>query len=127
MSRNALVQGSGDPGLFGPGSVAWRIQADPSSLIGGVRALLIQALNPQTMAAVAQHSNYKSDPWKRLMGTTDYVITTTFGDTAAAHAAVARVRAIHDAISGIDDVTGLSYRASDPELLLWVHAVEVHS
>jgi uncharacterized protein (DUF2236 family) len=96
-------------------------------LIGGLRALLVQALNPRTMAAVAQHSNYKSDPWSRLVGTTDYIMVTTFGDSAAAEAAIAQVRSIHDHIKGTDGATGRDYDANDPELLLWVHAAEVDS
>jgi len=47
-----------DLGLFGPGSMAWRIHGDPSSLIGGLRALLLQALNPLAMAVMAQSSNF---------------------------------------------------------------------
>lgn len=117
----------GDVGLFGPGSVTWRIHADHSGLIGGLRALLIQALHPLAMAAVAQHSDFKNDPWGRLQRTSDYIMITTFGDTASAHAAAGRVRAIHRRVRGVDDVTGLPYRADDPELLLWIHAVEVDS
>jgi uncharacterized protein (DUF2236 family) len=116
-----------DLGLFGPDSVTWRIHADPSMLIGGLRALLVQALHPVAMAGVAQHSDYQDDPWGRLQRTVDYVVTTTFGDTATALAAGARVRAVHTRVRGLDPVTGRSYRADDPDLLLWVHAVEVHS
>src|SRR5437764_3706501 len=116
-----------DLGLFGPDSVSWRIHADPSMLIGGLRALLVQALHPVAMAGVAQHSDYQDDPWGRLQRTVDYVVTTTFGDTATALAAGARVRAVHTRVRGVDPVTGRPYRADDPDLLLWVHAVEVHS
>jgi uncharacterized protein (DUF2236 family) len=116
-----------DLGLFGPDSMAWRLHADPSMLIGGIRALLVQALHPLPMAGVAQHSDFRSDPEGRLQRTTDYVMITTFGDTASARAAAARVRAVHRRVRGIDDVTGRPYRADDPELLLWVHAVEVDS
>ncbi|MFN2593306.1 MAG: oxygenase MpaB family protein [Actinomycetota bacterium] len=116
-----------DPGLFGPDSVTWRIHADPSMMVGGLRALLVQALNPRAMAAVAQHSNYREQPWERLMRTGHYIVKTTFGDTATAHDAAARVRSIHRHISGVDDFTGAPYRADDPELLLWIHCVEVHS
>jgi uncharacterized protein (DUF2236 family) len=116
-----------DTGLFGPESVAWRIHADPCSLVGGLRALIIQALNPLAMAAVEQHSDFRSDPWGRLRRTSEYVTTTIFGDSPSAQAAGARIRAIHRRVSGIDSVTGQPYRADDPELLLWVHAVEVHS
>jgi uncharacterized protein (DUF2236 family) len=127
MSYSKLVKGEDDVGLFGPGSMTWRIHAHPAMLIGGLRSLLVQALDARTMAGVAQHSNYKADPWRRLRGTTDYVMTTTYGDTAAAKKSVAKVKAIHERITGVDDVTGLPYDANDPELLLWVHNAEVDS
>jgi uncharacterized protein (DUF2236 family) len=116
-----------DVGLFGPSSVTWRIHGDPASLIGGLRGLLIQALNPRAMAAVDQHSDYKSDPWARLRRTSAYLTATTFGDTETATRAARRVRDIHRSVRGTDPVTGRPYRADDPELLLWVHAVEVDS
>jgi uncharacterized protein (DUF2236 family) len=124
---NNWIVVSEDFGLFGPASVTWRIHGDPASLIGGLRALLIQALKPQAMAAVDQHSDFRTDPWGRLRRTSDYLVATTFGDTATAHQWGARVRAVHRRVRGVDPVTGLPYRADDPELLLWVHAVEVHS
>ena len=114
-----------DLGLFGPDSMTWRVHAHPAMLIGGLRSLLVQALNPLTMAGVAQHSNYKEDSWGRLMRTTDYVMTTTYGSRAEAEKSIKRVKAIHDRVKGYDDVTGTSYNANDPELLLWVHCAEV--
>jgi uncharacterized protein (DUF2236 family) len=118
---------SGDVGIFGPDSVAWRIHADPVMLVGGLRALLVQALEPRAMAAVDQHSAFREDPWGRLARTTNFVLATTYGDTAAAKAAAARVRAVHTRIHGVDPVTGLPYAANDPDLVLWIHAVEVES
>ena len=97
---------SGDVGIFGPDSVAWRIHADPAMLIGGLRALLVQALEPRAMAAVDQHGKFREDPWGRLERTTNFVLTTTYGDTAAAEAAAARVRKVHEHIHGTDAVTG---------------------
>jgi len=96
-------------------------------LVGGLRALLVQALEPRAMAAVDQHSLFREDPWGRLERTTSFVMNTTYGDTATAEAAAARVRAVHTRIHGVDQVTGQSYRADDPDLLLWIHAVEVDS
>ena len=122
---NRLVKGEGDHGLFGPDSMTWRIHGHPAMLIGGLRSLLVQALNPLAMAGVAQHSNYKENPWGRLVRTTDYVMTTTYGDTAAAERAVTRVKRIHERVRGTDEVTGLPYSANDPELLLWVHCAQV--
>jgi len=118
---------NGDAGLFGPESVVWRIHADPVMLVGGLRALLVQGLEPRAMAAVDQHSAFREDPWGRLERTTHFVLATTYGDTAAAEAAAARVRAVHTRIHGVDPVTGEAYSASDPDLLLWIHAVEVES
>ena len=116
-----------DVGLFGPDSVAWRLHADPVMLIGGLRALLLQALEPRAMAAVDQHSGFREDPWGRLERTTSFVLATTYGDTPTAEAAAAKVRNVHARVSGIDAVTGAAYAANQPDLLRWVHAVEVES
>ncbi|HKF90255.1 MAG TPA: oxygenase MpaB family protein, partial [Acidimicrobiia bacterium] len=116
-----------DVGLFGPDSAAWRLHADPSMLVGAMRALLVQALEPRAMAGVVQHSDYKVDPWGRLNRTVRFVLDTTYGDTRQAEAACEAVRRIHDRIHGVDPVTGRTYSAHDPDLLLWIHAVEVHS
>src|SRR5687768_563812 len=116
-----------DQGLFGPGSVTWRVHASPAMLIGGMRALIIQALHPLAMAGVFEHSDFRERPLRRLKITAEYVATTTFGDTATAEAAGARVQAVHKYIHGTDPVTGKRYSADDPETLMWVHCVEVHS
>ena len=116
-----------DVGLFGPGSVTWRIHADPSMIVGGLRSLLAQALNPRAMAGVDQHSDFRVDPWGRLRRTAEYVGATTFGDTATAQAAGDMVRAVHRRVVGVDPHTGRPYSAGDHDLLAWVHNVEVHS
>lgn len=118
---------SGDTGLFGPDSVTWRVHADPILFMAGLRALLLQALHPLAMAGVDQHSGYRSDPWGRLRRTGEYVGTVSFGTTRQAHAAIAKVRRIHKAVSGTEPETGKPYRADDPDLLLWVHCCEVDS
>src|SRR5437763_2875770 len=114
-------------GMFDPDSVTWRLHPDPSMLIGGMRALLVQALHPLTMAGVEQHSEYRADPWGRLQRTVEYVLTTTYGTVDEAVAAGRVVQAIHKRVRGTDPVTNKTYSAEDPELLVWVHAVEVHS
>jgi uncharacterized protein (DUF2236 family) len=88
---------------------------------------MVQALHPLAMAGVAEHSDWKRDPFGRLAATGGYVLTVTYGDTTAANAAAARVRAVHAHVRGTDSVTGLSYSAQDPDLLLWVHAGMVDS
>lgn len=116
-----------EPSLFGPGSVTWRVHAHPSALVGGLRALLVQALDSRAMAGVVEHSDYQQDPWGRLRSTSDFVVRTTFAGRAEAELAGAQVRAVHQRVRGTDPFSGRPYDASDPELLRWVHLVEVDS
>ncbi len=116
-----------DPGLFGPDSITWQVHADPSMALAGLRALLLQAVHPLAMAGVAQHSDFRSDPWGRLFRTAEYVAVTTYGSTRDARIAAAKVRGIHGRLSGVEPESGTPYRVSDPELLRWVHCVEVES
>ena len=116
-----------DPGLFGPDSITWRVHGDPSMALAGLRALLLQALHPLAMAGVAEHSDFRQDPWGRLRRTAEYVGVTTYGTTYEAQRAAARVRGIHRRLSGVEPETGTPYRVDDPALLLWVHCVEVES
>src|ERR1700722_11928621 len=116
-----------DDGFFGPASVTWRANADLSSPIGGVRGPMIPALPSPAMAGVDQHSDWREDPVGRLAATSKYLATISFGEQAAAEKVAARVRRIHERVSGTDDETGKPYAASDPALLLWVHAALVDS
>jgi uncharacterized protein (DUF2236 family) len=115
-------------GFFGPDSVSWRIHADPSFSVGGIRALLLQALHPVAMDGVHQFSEgFRTDPWPRLTRTAEYVATLTFGTRRDALRQVRRVRGMHSPLAGVDATTGRSYRVDDPDLLLWVHNCEVDS
>jgi len=108
---------SKDPrGIFSPETIAWKIHSDPAMAIGGIRALLQQALHPDAMYGVAKNSNFREDAWGRLQRTGDYVSTITFGSRDEAEALSARVQKIHTAL-GLDD----------PHLLLWVHMSMVDS
>ena len=84
-----------DEGLFGPRSVVWRVNRDRCFPLAGMRSLMVQALHPLAMAGVAEHSNWRRDPFGRLAATNSYLLTTTYGDTDAALAAAAWVRKIH--------------------------------
>ncbi|GGM05678.1 oxygenase MpaB family protein [Nakamurella endophytica] len=116
-----------DPGLFGPGSVTWRIHGDPAFSVGGLRALLLQALHPRAMAAVAQQGGFAADYWGRLTRTTEYLAAITWGSTRDAERAGARVRGIHRRLRATDPFTGEEFRVDEPDLLLWVHCTEVDS
>jgi uncharacterized protein (DUF2236 family) len=116
-----------DDGYFGPASVTWRLNGDLSAPVAGLRSLLMQALHPLAMAGVDQHSDWRGDPAGRLASTSAYLVTITYGDRAAARRAADRVRTIHQRVRGTDPVTGRPYAASDPDLLIWVHAALVDS
>jgi uncharacterized protein (DUF2236 family) len=116
-----------DDGFFGPASVTWRVAADLSAPVAGLRSLMMQALHPLAMAGVDQHSAWRLDPVGRLAATSRYTTTVTYGDRASACRAARAVRAIHEHVRGTDTVTGRPYAASDPALLLWVHAALVDS
>ena len=115
-----------DHGLFGPDSITWKINADISILVGGLRSLIYQTLHPLAMAGVAEHSDYRNDPFGRLQRTSQFVGGTTFGNTPHAERLIKTVRNVHNRVQGTAP-DGRPYSANDPRLLLWVHAVEVDS
>lgn len=116
-----------DAGLYGPGSVTWKVHSEPIVTLGGLRSLYLQALHPRAVAGVAQNSGYKADPWGRLNRTSAYVVTVLYGSTAEAEAASSRLRRMHARMTAVDPRTGERFRIDEPELLLWVHVTEVES
>jgi uncharacterized protein (DUF2236 family) len=116
-----------DLGLFGPDSVTWKLHGEPIVLLAGLRSLYLQALHPRAVAAVAQNSSFKSDPWGRLMRTSEYIATTLYAPTAEAELAASRVRRLHSRLSATDPRTGEPIRIDEPDLLRWVHVTEVES
>lgn len=112
----------GDPGLFGPDSVSWRVIGDAAAFVGGVRALLVQAVHPEVVAGVADHSSYQADPLGRLSRTSAYVTATTFGALPEVEQAVARVRQAHRPVTGRSH-RNVPYSAGKPEFAAWVHNV----
>lgn len=113
-----------DVGLFGPGSAVWKIHGSVATIVGGIRALLLQATHPAPLNGVASHSRYESDPLGRLAGTTKWLTITTFASRSVIEREAARVNAMHDKVSGTyitKDGESASYRARDERYLLWVH------
>lgn len=119
-----LVEAGDDPGLFAPSDAPWVVHADIATTIGGVRALLVQALHPGSLAGVMQHSRYEEDVLGRLHGTIRWLTISTFGSREAIENEAARVRDMHARVRGkyIDEQQSeRSYQASDQDLLQWVH------
>jgi uncharacterized protein (DUF2236 family) len=116
----------GDPGLFGPDSVTWRIHADfPGMLSGGLCALMLQTLHPLALAGVWDHSNFRDDLVGRLRRTTNFVAGTTYAARADALQLIDRVARIHAQVRGVA-ADGRAYAADDPDLLTWVHVTEAY-
>lgn len=114
----------GDPGLFGPDTVTWKIHADfPSMMAGGLAALMLQTLHPLALAGVWDHSNFRGDTLGRLRNTIAFVARTTYAPRAPAEEAIERVRQIHRRVHGTAP-DGRPYSAEDPHLLNWVHCTE---
>jgi uncharacterized protein (DUF2236 family) len=105
-----------DLGYFGPDSVTWRVHAEPLTMIGGVRALLLQALHPEAMRLMTEQSAMQDDTFARLSRTARYVATVSFAPKSEVDELTALVRSVHHRL-GI----------GDPEQLAWVHACEVDS
>lgn len=117
----------GDPGLFGPDSVTWRVHGDfPAMMAGGIAALMLQTLHPAALAGVWDHSNFRADLVGRLRRTTAFVAGTSYAPVSEAERLIARVRGIHDRVHGVTE-DGRPYHANDPALLTWVHVTEVSS
>lgn len=109
-------------GLFGPHSEAWQLDREAMLLLGaGPRALLLQLAHPAVAAGVADHSDFRSDPWRRLHGTLRSYLRIIYGSRTAAHGEIRRLAALHR------QVTGPGYTARDPTLSMWVHATLVDS
>ena len=119
-----LVAAGDEPGWFEPDEAPWIIHGDLATLVGGIRALLLQALHPGSLAGVRQHSRYREDPLGRLSGTIRWLTLTTFASRSSVLAEAQRVNRMHERIRGsytAADGSEQSYQAAQPHLLLWVH------
>lgn len=129
-SKGSLVDfasPAGDVGLFGPQSMAWRVHAHfTAMMVGGLSSLIVQSLHPRALAAVWDHSDFRQNLKARLGRTAYFVAATTYGSQDMALKAIGRVNAIHANIRGTD-LQGQPYVANEPELIRWVHLVEVTS
>ncbi|WP_432507623.1 oxygenase MpaB family protein [Kineococcus arenarius] len=117
--REVAVVGGRD-GWFDPAGVVWAVHGGLPTLVGGLVALLGQAAHPLALAGVQGHSDYRRDPWGRLVGTARWLAVCTFGSAELAERECARVRGVHRRVRGTT-ADGRAYSAGDPDLLRWVH------
>ncbi len=119
-----------EEGYFLPTDAPWVVHADFGTLVGGIRALLMQALHPGSLTGVKNHSRYESDPLGRLAGTIRWLTVTTFGSKTAVQNEANRVNKLHTRVVGeYTKGTGetVAYKAADKDLLLWVHIAFMES
>ncbi|MFJ8728345.1 oxygenase MpaB family protein [Streptomyces bauhiniae] len=125
LESRRRVHGTPGPRWFAPDRPVRVVHGDASMFPGGLAALLLQSLHPLAMTAVADHSDYRNDPWGRLARTSTFLAYTTYGAADDAQRAVDRVRAVHENIRG-RTADGEPYHAADPHLLAWVHSAEAY-
>jgi uncharacterized protein (DUF2236 family) len=113
---------AGEPALVPAESVSWRIFKNPVTMfIGGVAAVLLELAEPRVRHGVWDHSNFRTEPLRRLQRTGLAAMVTIYGPQGAARAMIAAVNRMHARVSGTTS-GGINYRADHPELLDWVQA-----
>src|SRR5438477_3492989 len=109
--------------LFAPGpqTITYQRAGDVRVLVAAGYALLLQVSHPTVGAGVSEHSQFRLDPWGRLLRTLDYSCTMVFGGPQAAGEMGRRIRSFHKQIHGMRP-DGQRYHALEPEPYAWVHA-----
>jgi len=100
-------------------SVMWRYAGDARMLPFLGRAFLLQAAHPTIAAGVADHSNFKVDPFGRFRRSWGLVLDALYAPDSERVAA--EIRASHRPIRGVRS-DGRRYTAFEPEAYFWVLA-----
>jgi uncharacterized protein (DUF2236 family) len=114
-----MVTGVPDEALFPPDAVIRRVDGEAAMLFGAGRALLLQLAHPLVARGVVEHSDFERNPRQRLQATLNASYAIVFGARRDAEVVAAGIRRVHTRVAGD------GYTASDPSLLLWVHATLV--
>jgi len=130
-----LRKSARDPraGIFGPGSMNWRVNRESALFFAAGRAALLQLAHPWVAAAIAQHSRTLHDPLRRFHNTFRIMFTMSFGSLDEALGAARRLHSLHETIRGTLPeasgrfVSGSSYQANEIAALTWVLATLIDS
>lgn len=110
-------------GVFGPGSMMWKVGSESIIFLGAGYALLMQEAYPAVATGAHHHSKVKSDPTGRWKRTFQAVNTLIFGDLQKAFKMSRMVHNIHSKVHGkLDEHGGGQYHANEEDALLWVAA-----
>ena len=112
----------GEPALIVPDSVSWKVFKNPLALfVGGVTAVLLELAEPRVRSGVWQYTSFRKRPLDRLRRTGHAAVLTVYGPRSRAESMIAGVARMHARVRGVTP-DGRPFRATDPELLEWVHA-----
>lgn len=113
---------AGEPALSSPDGVAWQVFRNPIGLfVGGVTAVILELAEPRVRSGVWDHTTFRTDPLARMERTGLAAMVTVYGARSTAEKMIAGVSRMHARVQGTTP-DGVSYRADDPELLVWVQA-----
>jgi len=127
--------GAADPvaGVFGPGSMTWRVDREAALFLGAGRALLLQLAHPHVAVSIAEHSRALADPVGRFHRTFGAVFAMVFGTLEEALRAARGLHKRHALVMGtLPEAIGVyeagsPYLANHGEALAFVHATLAES
>jgi uncharacterized protein (DUF2236 family) len=115
-------------GLFGPGSMVWRVNGHHMGRFGALAALATQASHPLVAESAKVTGQLLRDPHRRLLRTSVLLERVMFSERTEALDAVRLINRNHAQIEGRLEqavgpyAAGTPFSARDPELLKWVLA-----
>lgn len=122
------VQPHEDYGFFGPDSVTWKVWGYPTSLtVGFQRAVVVEELDPNLVAAVDKTHDIYKRPRTRYDRTLRYFSMVAFGGSRETSTAADVLVKIHSKAIGTEPYGGKRYDANDPASQLWIHLTAWHS
>ena len=117
-----------DEGLFPADSVSRRVWSYPTSaLLGFIRAVTIEHLDPDLTAAVDASGQVLQRPALRYDRTVQYFATVLFGDAESVIRSSDVLMKVHARAHGPNPVTGGTFDSNDPDSQLWIHMTAWHS
>ncbi len=133
LTSIASTPGNPNAGIFGPGSVIWKVDRESALFLGAGRAALLQLAHPWVAAAVVQHSKFLASPITRFHNTFRIVFTMIFGTRDQALRSSRQLYALHTRIRGempegvVRYPQGSHYEANEIGALRWVFTTLVES
>lgn len=128
MRKTREITPHEDHGFFGPGSITQKVWGHPAvPLMGIVRAVTIEELDPHLLAAVHNTGANYDRLDTRYARTVQYFAAVAFADSRTVMKMADVLVKIHSKAIGIEPVSGNRYDANDPDSQLWILVTGWHS